>query len=1401
MLKQKTEYSRYYGDFRGVDFSSDHTLVSERRFPYLVNMYKDYAAGAGQGIETIPGFRRRFVAPTVTGEDGKPKSNKIHGIHSFKDKSGKRRVYVHAGDRLYGWNNYPEYTGEAREVIAVAKEYDEHSSAIEGVGIATDYAEVSVEYTSSADVRVLDIRAIRVAGAQKWVSVYPRAVFADEPTNTVYLPEAYMVTTTDIENGQRARVVFPKVIKDSNGTVIASFAAGDTVEVAYAVVRGWGFFSSRGNLERISIYGTALDGRTVYMFDYYVGSASGYQLITDYNLIGSLTCLDKTEIPERLRGEISAAKKVKHIQYSKSYNLEPIRWSSRYSTSQMHIYVFCYKDESYVDETGENSQYYQELENGEPIYVLKENCIVASEEADGAVIRVTRVNSTCSSKSATALEFDEYAAEGKSDYVSLSVGGSFDGLSHVWRGVGGEIDLAKCRTAGDILLVPKDLLSAGDRAVIRFGETAATEISSKMSEHESQSFVFNNRLYILDGKNYLYIDVTPEEKIEVETEVETETGIETRTEIKVKPEETVVKRVADEAYIPTTYINIVVGGENADAGTEYEPRNMLSPYFKHTFVPVDSVTEYCMNERDLDGIKEVKVYGKVMKEGEDADYTVDLTDGKVIFSTPPELVKAGFEAVAGTPGLKYTLTDEGTYVCSGRGTAEGTEIVIGNYYNGARVKEIGNAFNNKGLTSVRISEGVISAGDYSFAGNSSLKTVEFPNSLEHIGFLAFRASGVTELTIPKRVKTIDGFAFEESKNLHTVEFKGKPQDVSSRAFQGCENLENVTVAWSKGAFPWLEDNLESLGATITYKGESADEEEDELYYPEAYAGVEITAVKAVYKASDVVTKNKDGVTTTFKKYDGMDEKVVSMIETATLCVIYDGRVFFSGIPGKPNLVLWCGRNLTGHVDPSYIGILNYVEDGLGNSPITAMIPLANTLLVLKGDTEFDGAVYYHTPYETGIDVMPVTYPSEHGLTGIGCLGAACNFLDDPVFISRLGLEAIGQLSVRYERAREHRSSLIDAKLVNSPGLRDAKMCEWGGYLVLLVDGRIFLADSRQVYQNDRGEVEYEWYYLEDIGVFKNQRERFEYLTEWPSVFMREKEDETIPQSSETTAPFTQGSLTSDTTASTERVPMTVDYDGYSCEVKLASEVYGADVPAEIDNATPVVHSIVEIRYTVDGKEERKAYQYSAAIYKENGVPKYALLCDGDDEMIEGEFSPAVVVKSIEDECKADSAKGRIVENLFFGTENGVVCSFNFDMREADGTILAEHYTFDKRAIYSGCALKMDNCGIPHMTKTTVKKSTVIKVKSFQSTAAKVRVRTNVNPYNEIARINATRFSFDNLDFSDFSFVCGEDSLFSVKEKEKKWVEKQYFIYSDEYQKPFALFYAAFKYFVAGKFKK
>ena len=868
LLTSRDVYNTYYGDFRGVDFSSDHTQVHKQRLAYAVNMFKDYQSGQGQALETIAGFRRRLELPDAPA---------VHGIHRFQHRGEGgailTKVLVHAGEKLYLWHNYPN------SINVVMKE-------------------------------------------------------------TVTLP-----AETSVINGTRT-----------------------------------------------------------------------FKLILGDNVAG-----------------------VKDIT-----------------------------------------------------------------KPDGESILLNM------------------------DYFNPS--------THE-------------------LSVSRSDLVAGDNLYLSFVEGVITKEDALfvgMNARRSASFIFNNRLYLIDGKNYLVYDGKT------------------------------VKSVYDSAYIPTTYINIIPSGENADIGTEYEQRNILQPKFKHTFIADGTTTEFYMNENALEEVSEVKVYGEVVD-----NYEVDLQNGKITFSEAPV----------------------------------------------------------------------------------------------------------------------------------------RPEEVEGGAF------------------------------------------------PEFYAGIEITAKK------------------TFTSVSGVTDEcaaIGTLVTDCTIATVFDNRIFMSGNPNYPNHVFYCGRNITGYVDPTFFGVLNYMQDGVGISPITGMIPVADTLMVLKSDAQQDGSTYFHAAVETGENLQPKVYPSTQGLSGIGCLGACINFLDDPVFVSRLGVEAVGQLSVRYERAVEHRSSLIDAKLVNID-LSDAVLEEWNGYLILLVDGKMFMADSRQKYTHEIGVPQYEWYYIEGVGVYKDQYPEYRYATQ----IYPELQGATVRYCTACHKSAVECACGNDDNI--VEIPLTLAESVYNADLGETHNLMGeiVNAPDEDGKSTTEVFNDL-VSFQSDG------ITYSVRVYfaihevydsvTGDFIRYEAFLCDAKGNKTGGVFKRATVAKTME-------------SNLFFGTENGVVCSFNFDMRDEQGEIAPRYYNFDERTIFCGCATKMDCCDIPHLTKNTVKKSTVVKTKSLQTSAAKIKVRTNKKPYEQIARINSTMFSFDNMDFSDFSFISTEQSLFSVREKEKKWVEKQYFLYSDEYMKPFALYYLSFRYTIAGRYKE
>lgn len=555
--------------------------------------------------------------------------------------------------------------------------------------------------------------------------------------------------------------------------------------------------------------------------------------------------------------------------------------------------------------------------------------------------------------------------------------------------------------------------------------------------------------------------------------------------------------------------------------------------------------------------------------------------------------------------------------------------------------------------------------------------------------------------------------------------------------------------------------------TIQIEGTAGSEN---VYYPEMYAGIEVIAKKVFTSVSGVTDECAE---------------ISRLITDCTIATIYDNRVFLSGNPNYPNHIFYAARNSTGYVDPSYFGVLNYMQDGVGIAPITGMITVADTLMVLKDDTQQDGSSYFHTATQTGDAIQPVIYPSQQGLSGIGCLGACINFLDDPIFISRLGVEAVGQLSVRYERANEHRSSLIDAKIANMD-LSSAVVAEWNGYLLVLVDGCIFMADSRQRYTHEIGVMQYEWYYIENVGVYKGQYPEYKYATQ----IADELQGKSVKYC--TKCKKSKNECTCGNDDNIIDVPIMLANNVYLMNTNETLDLTGQVVNAPDDYGKETVRVFTEgVAVDIDGVEYTVGVYYTIHevydIFTGDLVRYEAYLCEGKGEYIGGVFQKATTIRDMFD-------------NIYFGTKNGVVCSFNFDKRNSEGEIEPRWYTFDNRTIYSGCATKMDCCGIPHLTKNTVKKSTVIKTKSFLSSSAKIKVRTNKKPYTQIARINNSLFSFEDMDFTDFTFNTTEQSLFAVKEKEKQWVEKQYYIYSDEYMKPFALYYVSFRYQVVGRLK-
>ena len=307
----------------------------------------------------------------------------------------------------------------------------------------------------------------------------------------------------------------------------------------------------------------------------------------------------------------------------------------------------------------------------------------------------------------------------------------------------------------------------------------------------------------------------------------------------------------------------------------------------------------------------------------------------------------------------------------------------------------------------------------------------------------------------------------------------------------------------------------------------------------------------------------------------------------------------------------------------------------------------------------------------------------------------------------------------------------------SEDLSSIRLAKWRGYLVVLAKGHVYLADSRQVFRHDTGEAEYEWYYLSGIGTYRDDRAVYRYAQEAENGYLVHENPDTI----------------------------------------VESEVYSKE-----GEGGQILYFCVEPKgqFAVYPTKERRG----------------------------GTFHAATVLRAVGD-------------LLFFATECGDLCVFNNDMRGvpppellADEEFDAEayalqyghrihpsFYSFAQHAPVYKLRTPLDNCGIPHLTKNSVKGSLVLKCRASGAVRLSCEVGTDRGGYREI-----TSFPGGILDFSQTSFLTlslAAEEYFSVpiNEREKGWVEKQIGITCTEYDSPIALISISYRYTVKGKLKR
>jgi hypothetical protein len=499
----------------------------------------------------------------------------------------------------------------------------------------------------------------------------------------------------------------------------------------------------------------------------------------------------------------------------------------------------------------------------------------------------------------------------------------------------------------------------------------------------------------------------------------------------------------------------------------------------------------------------------------------------------------------------------------------------------------------------------------------------------------------------------------------------------------------------------------------------------------------------------------------------------------TKSAVYDGRVFLTGNPELPNTVFYSQRNLTGANDPTYFGVYNYFNDGDGNTPNIDLLATPSMLMVIKGDTVQDGSIYYHVgadnPHsdKSVRDLVPRIYPSSTGAAGLGSAGLtdayslSCNFLDDPVFLSKRGLEGVTKEQLNAERTVQHRSSTIDRLLIQED-LAHASLAEWKGYLVICCNGHIYLADSRTRTQNAYGSYQYEWFYLEGVGTYEGYEDRYCRVTEWPIINDVSLEDIVAKDKDNSYYLWkTEGEITELTDESgNQHIQTTVienvriyyyvnfsDFSRYIVDLipngkKGSGEFYGAK------------------RVLAVGELLFFATDYDICVFNTDKRGEQIYLKDDSGKDVFDEEGKRILVREV-DSDKIDSS----------------------------------WYSFNGVPYISGCSIRLDDCEKKTVTKANVYGTTVARFKMIPGSRCTVKSSINGVNWKKIGEAYISRFNFEDFRFDNTSFTENEDGVFVFPEVSRGWVSKQYYFYSDGFCEPFGLYELSYNYKIVGKIRR
>ncbi len=709
-----------------------------------------------------------------------------------------------------------------------------------------------------------------------------------------------------------------------------------------------------------------------------------------------------------------------------------------------------------------------------------------------------------------------------------------------------------------------------------------------------------------------------------------------------------------------------------------------------------------------------------------------------------------------TPNLSYKITDVTARKCAVAG-------IVGEFSGALFIP----TYTDIGDIKYEVSE----IYDYAFQGNTRITSVTVSEGVKRIGKYAFQGcSNIISVSLPDSVKLIDDYAFSSCISMTHLRLGYDLNRFGDNALYKCTELQEIEYALDRSSFCRIENCNDSASREITpgskitkirarikllgcisavhdvkinginvpFYTEPENDFIKSIVLPEISrdlltgASVAITAyeVPGKYSSSGVSESN-------FLSNLRAGKRGFHAICECTVAECFDGRVFLSGNPDYPNTVFYSSRDITGNNNPLYFGVFNYFSDGVGAFPVTSMLAAGDSLAVFKSGDDGGGSIYYHTPRDTSINLLPKIYPVSYVHSGISASGATLSFFDDPLFISPLGLMGLDKKKINLERSIACRSHNINARLL-SENLGEAVLAKWCGYLFISVGGRGYLADSRALFRHKSGDTEYEWFYLDGIGTYSGERNVFRYSDHHHNGY-RLHPDANCP---------TRGEI-------------------YSIITPEGGIAY----------------------YCLEGGEMYGAYKTEEMTGGSFSPATHLLSCD--DELL------FFATKS-GDVCVFNNDKRGIAPDELRARDDFDEESYS---KIWGGKIHPYFYSFARHAPRYVFSTVYDDGSIPYLTKSSIKNSLTVKLENLGAKTLECLVEADTGDYRESAMLNSPELDFSQLDFSALVFSAEERATLPFKEKLKAWVEKRVTLFTEEYASPVGLWSISYRFHIKGRIKK